>query len=115
MNYKLSQNVVLAKAVLRVAKRLGLNKETLRNTIKVNNASNIIELDPTSESGQRGLLLIQLFQSLYSLTDGEEATINIFMNSKNHLTEGLPIEQIEEEFGLIKVVECVERLSQQAF
>jgi hypothetical protein len=115
VNYKLSQDVVLAKAVLRAAKRLGLNKETLINTIKINNASNIVELDPTSESSQRGLLLIQLFQSLYSLTDGEEAAIKIFMNSKNHLTEGIPIEQIEEEFGLIKVVECVESLTQQEF
>lgn len=113
MNYKLSQDVVLAKAVLRAAKRLGLNKETLRNTIKINKASNIVELDPTSESGQRGLLLIQLFQSLDSLTNGEEAAIKIFMNNKNHLTKGIPIEQIEEGAGLINVVECVESLSKQ--
>lgn len=115
LNKNLLQHTVLAKSVLKAAYRLGLNEEGLKKVLKFNDASPIVKLDPTSEFGQQGLLLIQLFQSLSSLTNGEEVAIKIFMNSKNHLTKGIPIQQIEDRVGLINVVECVESLSQQEF
>lgn len=94
LNKNLLQHTVLAKSVLKAAYRLGLNEEGLKKVLKFNDASPIVKLDPTSEFGQQGLLLIQLFQSLSSLTNGEEAAIKIrfltILESNMGFTECLP-------------------------
>ncbi len=37
--------------------------------------------------------------------------IRLYMNSQNHLTGGIPLQQIQQENGLIKVLESLERVS----
>lgn len=97
-----------------MADQLGLNEERLKKVLKLNNVSTIVKLDPASDAGHRALLLIQIFQYLYSLSAGEEKVIKMFMNTKNRITKGIPIEQVEKEHGLVKVLECVRGISQQS-
>ena len=115
MNQQLSHQVVLAKAVLRAANILGLSEQRLKKVLKIYHSSTIAELDPMSEAGQRALILIRIFQCLYSLSGSEERVIKKFMLNNNNLTKGIPIEQIEQESGLIEVLEYIQSLSKQDF
>lgn len=67
-------------------------------------------LDPASKPGKKALLLIQIFQSLYVLNGGDIELIQYFMNSQNHITSGVPIQQVQSENGLVIVHECLQAL-----
>jgi hypothetical protein len=105
----MNNKTVLAKAVLKAAEQLGLEQAQLEQVLNLHHTE-IIELDPGSKSGQKALLLIQVFQSLYALNGGDIEWIRHFMNSQNRVTGGIPIEQIQQKAGLIKVLESVQSL-----
>lgn len=109
----MDNKVVLAKAVLRTAEKLGLSMNQLAQVLSVEHAAiNQVSmaLDPTSKPGQKALLLIQMFQSVYTLTGGDVEAIQNFMSSPNRITGGIPIEQIQKDPGLVQVLECVQAL-----
>lgn len=111
----MNSNGVLAKGILNAADQLGLGLDQLGLVLGVD--YNMIlqlkanqELDPASKQGQQALLLIRIFQSLYALNGGNIEWIRHFMNSPNLITGGIPIEQIQQKAGLIKVLESVQSL-----
>jgi len=109
----MDNKVVLSKAVLRTAEKLGLSMDQLAQVLSVEHAEiNQVRmaLDPTSKPGQKALLLIQMFQSLYALTGGDVEWIRHFMRSPNLMTGGIPIEQIQYENGLVIVLEYLHTL-----
>lgn len=101
------RNVVLAKAVLNTAKKLGLCDDQLCKVLGVDYSmiQQLKTLDPSSEPGERALILIQIFRSVYALSGGNAEWIQRFMKSPNRMTGGIPIEQVQDETGLIKVFE----------
>lgn len=104
---------MLSKTVLRVADHLGLTLDQLAVILDIEKSSiNQLDmtLDPDTKPGQKALLLIQIFQLLDALNGKEIQWIRHFMGSQNHLTGGVPIEQIQNETGLVKVKECLQAL-----
>lgn len=101
------RNVVLAKAVLNTAKKLGLCDDQLGKVLGVDYSTiqQLKTLDPSSELGERALILIQIFRSLYALSGGNAEWIQRFMESPNLMTGGIPIEQVQDQTGLIKIFE----------
>lgn len=105
----MNNKAVLAKATMHAAAQLGLTQYQLEQVLGQNHTTTT-ELDPSLESGQKALLLIQMFQSVYALTGGDVEAIQNFMSSPNLITSGIPIEQIQKDTGLVLVLECVQAL-----
>ena len=109
----MNNKLVLSKTVLRVAEHLCLTLDQLAVILDIEKSSiNQLDmtLDPDTKPGQKALLLIQIFQLLDALNGKEIQWIRHFMGSQNHLTGGVPIEQIQNETGLVKVKECLQAL-----
>jgi hypothetical protein len=104
---------VLSKTVLHAAEKLGLSMDQLALILDMEKPSiNQLDmtLDPDSKTAKKALLLIQIFQSLDALNGGDLEWIQHFMCSQNQITGGVPMEQIQNETGLIKVQECLQAL-----
>lgn len=107
----MDNKVVLSKAVMHAAEKLGLTADQLARILSVKAEYALInQVNPDSTSGQKALLLIQMFQSIYALTGGDIDAIQNFMSSPNRITGGIPIEQIQEDPGLVQVLEYVQAL-----
>lgn len=109
----MDRNVLLAKAVLNTAEKFGLNSNQLARVLGVDYTTilQLKSLDPDSKQGERALILIRIFRSLYELNGGDMSWMGRYMNSPNRLTGGIPFNQIQQEEGLIKVLESLERIS----
>jgi len=105
--------VVLAKALLNTADQLGLKQSQIASVIGVHRSSiNRLKkkprLDPITKKGELALLLIRIYRAVYVLTGGNSEWIHYFMNSYNKAISGVPIEQIQNIRGLVKVLHFVE-------
>jgi hypothetical protein len=52
-------------------------------------------------------MLIRAARALFALTGGDEDWIRHFMRSPNHLTGGIPAEQVQTVQGLVRVLTCI--------
>ena len=106
------QKMILAKAVLAAAKRLGLAQDQLALTLNIDSVKTLtsLELDPTSKQGEIALTLIRITTSLDALTGGDTAWMQHFMRSPNKLMSDIPIEQIQNPQGLASILQLVEGL-----
>lgn len=103
------RKIVLAKAVLNAAEQLNLDTESLSVILGINlRLSNKPELEPTSEPGNRAILLIRIYRSLYALTGGDLDWMQHFMKSPNTATGGIPSEQVKTYAGLLKVLQFLD-------
>ena len=69
-----------------------------------------LDLQPDSKQGELALLLIRAARALFALTGGDEDWIRHFMRSPNHLTGGIPAEQVQTVQGLVRVLTCLDAL-----
>lgn len=106
---EMNNSAVLTKATMHAADQLGLTQYQLKRVLDLEHIKTI-ELDPTSKSAQKALLLIQVFLSLDTLNSGDVDWMQHFMRSQNSMTKGIPIQQIQEYSGLIRVLECLQAL-----
>ncbi|WP_180112854.1 MbcA/ParS/Xre antitoxin family protein [Acinetobacter sp. YH12131] len=53
---------------------------------------------------------IRLFKALYDLSGGDQEWIQQFLNTKNRVTGGIPLKQIETAHGLVVVLQFVETI-----
>ncbi|HET8597202.1 MAG TPA: MbcA/ParS/Xre antitoxin family protein [Castellaniella sp.] len=108
-------DAVLAKAVLRAGDQLGLRQAQLAAVLgmhrtAVSRMKTAQSLDPASKQGEIALLLIRVARALYSLAGGDVQWIRHFMQSPNHVTGGIPAEQICSIQGLMTVLRFVDSL-----
>ncbi|MFO7552666.1 MAG: antitoxin Xre-like helix-turn-helix domain-containing protein [Haliea sp.] len=104
---------VLAKAVLRAARQLGLSQAELGAVLglhrtgisRLKHSGNLV---PDSKQGELALLLIRLARALFALAGGDEEWIRHFMHSPNQVTGGVPAEQVQSIQGLINVLRFVD-------
>lgn len=115
-DHQIGKREILAKAIFNACKILNITDDQLAIIIGVNSGvliqskgKSIIEL--TSEETELALLLISISITLSILTDGDVDWINHFMQSHNTETGGIPIKQIENRDGLIKVLTFLEKLN----
>lgn len=104
---------VLAKAVLRTARQLGLSQAELGAVLglhrtAISRLKHSGSLAPDSKQGELALLLIRLARALYALAGGDELWIRHFMHSPNQITGGIPVEQVQSIQGLIDVLRFVD-------
>lgn len=104
---------VLAKAVLRAARQLGLSQAELGAVLGlhrtgISRLKHNGSLAPESKQGELALLLIRLARALYALAGGEELWIRHFMHSPNEITGGVPAVQVQSIQGLIDVLRFVD-------
>lgn len=106
------QKMILAKAVLSAAERLGLKQDQLALILNIDSVTTLGArgLDPTSKQGELALTLICITISLDALTGGDTAWMQHFMKSPNKLISGIPMEQVQTAQGLASVLQFVEGL-----
>ncbi len=103
---------VLAKAVMNAADQLGLKQAELAAVLgmhrtAISRLKQNPNLEPTSKQGELALLLIRIARALFALTGGDKDWIKHFMHSPNHVTGGVPAQQITSIQGLIQVLQFV--------
>ncbi|MFT7561570.1 MAG: hypothetical protein ACI93R_003499 [Flavobacteriales bacterium] len=112
---KPSADAVLAKAVLKAAEQLGLKQVNLAAVLgmhrtAISRLKQSPSLNPASKQGELALLLIRLARALFALTGGDSDWIKHFMATPNHVTGGVPAEQIESIQGLMSVVQFADAI-----
>ncbi|WP_349929901.1 XRE family transcriptional regulator (plasmid) [Acinetobacter sp. A1-4-2] len=106
---------MLAKAFFNTAQQLNLTQTQLAVILGVSQPTisrlkTQLKLDLASKQGELALLLIKLYTALYDLNGGDLDWILHFLNSKNRVTGGVPVEQIETARGLVSVLQFVEAI-----
>ncbi len=113
--YKPTQEVVLAKAIVKAAEQLGLKQAEAAKAIGIHRTAfsrlkSNPALDPDSKEGQLALIVIRIARALFALTGGDEKWIKRFMHTRNKMTGGVPAEQIASIEGLMAVLRFVDAI-----
>ena len=114
----IDKKIVLAKAFFNTGKQFNFTQTQLATILgisepTINRLGTQLGIDPTSKQGEIALLFINLFCALYDLTGGDSDWIQHFLKSKNTVTGGVPMEQIENVRGLVSVLQSVEAIRRQ--
>lgn len=109
------RNAVLAKAFLRAAETLGMKQKEAATVLglsssRLSQLKSGGELDPNSKPGEAALMLIRIARGLYALNGGSKETMRHFMYTKNRITGGVPIEQVQTLSGLNEVLLFVDSI-----
>jgi hypothetical protein len=109
------QAMVLTKAVMSAAARLGLRHRQLAEIIGTSEASvsrmgGGRGLDPSSKEGELALLLLRLYRSLDALVGGDDAKARDWLHSANTHVAGVPADRIRTVEGLVDVVQYLDAM-----
>ncbi|NRA88314.1 MAG: DUF2384 domain-containing protein [Rhizobiales bacterium] len=110
INEETSDELVLAKAVLKTAKALGLTQEELGQILGRDRTSIARGVDPASKSGELALYLIRCYRSLFVIVGGGAENIKHWFATKNRHTNGVPKEQVKNIQGLVHVLEYLDAI-----
>lgn len=100
---------VLTKAVLRAAAILGLAQRELAAIVGVSPATlsriagGSAQLAPATKEGELALLFVAVFRSLDTLLGGDEEQCRLWLRSRNHYLQGVPLELMQSVRGLVDV------------
>lgn len=96
---------VLAEAVLRAGRNLGLSPDQIAKVVGKHRTSLTRgNLAPDSKQGELGLMLVRIYRSLYALMGDDADNMKHFMITRNRGTGGIPSEQIQTVEGLYHVL-----------
>lgn len=110
---RLDPAAVLAKAVVRAADYLGLQKAQLAQVLGISAASvsrlyqGAFALDPASKTGEHALLFVRVFRSLDSIVGTQEAA-RTWLAGPNTGLNGRPIDLIQTTQGLVHAVDYLD-------
>jgi len=107
--------LVLAKALLRSARAMGLRNAEVAQIVgtseaSVSRMSRGRPLDPESKEGELALLLLRLFRSLDAILGGNEAQARAWLHSHNDHLGGVPAERLRRIQGLLDVVRYLDAM-----
>lgn len=107
--------MVLAKAVLSAAGRLGLRNRQLAAVIGSSEASvSRLQtgrgLDPQTKEGELALLFLRLYRSLDALVGGDEQQAQSWLTAENDHLGGIPVERMRTVEGLVDVVQYLDAM-----
>ncbi|PHZ83860.1 XRE family transcriptional regulator [Paremcibacter congregatus] len=105
-----NDELVLAKAVLKTAKALGLTQEELGQILGRDRTSIARGLNPSSKAGELALYLIRCYRSLFVVVGGEAENIKHWFTTMNHHTNGVPKEQVKNIQGLVHILEYLDAI-----
>jgi transcriptional regulator with XRE-family HTH domain len=106
--------VVLTRALLRAAERLGLSQRELAVVLGVS-PSTLSRLprrplDPRSKEGELAILFVRLYRSLDALLDGDTDKSRRWLHAPNHHLGGAPAELVRTVTGLVHVIEYLDAM-----
>ena len=102
-------SVVLTKAALRAADRLGLSGRQLADIVGVSEATvsrwkrGDSLLEPGSKPFELAALLVRTFRSLDAITGGDEAVARRWLAAPNTALAARPVERMAQVQGLVDV------------
>ena len=107
--------IVLAKARLGAAERLGVRNRQLASVIGSSEASvsrlrSGRGLDPASKEGELALLFLRLYRSLDALVGGDDAKAREWLHAANDHLGGIPADRIRTVEGLVDVVQYLDAM-----
>jgi hypothetical protein len=95
---------VLGRSAYSAGEYLGLNRAEVGEVVgRTRSSIDRNGIDPDSKSGQLALIMVRLYRSLYALMGGDKENMQHFMRTWNHGTGGVPLEQIRDVEGLVRV------------
>jgi hypothetical protein len=107
--------MVLGKATIAAAERLGLRGRELAGVLGTSEATvsrlrGAPVLDPSSKTGEIALLFVRLFRSLDALVGGDSARARLWLRAENTHLQGIPAERIRRIDGLVDVVQYLDAM-----
>jgi hypothetical protein len=102
--------MVLTKAVLNAANKLGVKASALASILGVSEATvsrmkgGDYRLDADKKAFELGVLFVRLFRSLDAIVGGDEAVARAWLTNENSALGGMPAEQIRTVTGLVDVI-----------
>jgi uncharacterized protein (DUF2384 family) len=102
--------IVLTKAVLNAANKLGVNGVALAPILGVSEATvsrmkrGDAYLERETKALECGVLFVRLFRSLDAIVGGDEAAARAWLSNPNRALDGKPCEQIRTIPGLYNVI-----------
>lgn len=108
-------DLVLGKALLSVAGRLGINAAGLAKIIGCSEAT-ISRLksgrgvDPDSKQGELALLVVRLYRSLNAILGGNDEKSQQWLRAYNHHLTGVPLKRMQTVEGLIEVIQYLDAM-----
>jgi uncharacterized protein (DUF2384 family) len=107
------QGVVLTKAAIRAAERLGIPQKALGNVLGL--SAPVVSRMKSGEytiargkSFELAALFLRLYRSLDAIVGGDEAAARKWMKSSNLALNGAPIDLIQKVYGLTHVVQYLD-------
>jgi hypothetical protein len=104
------RDMVLTKAVVRAAEKLGLKAKLLASVLGVSEATlsrmkrGAFTLEAGTKPFELGALFVRLFRSLDAIVGGNEAVARSWLGNPNTALDGVPVEKIQTVAGLIDVI-----------
>lgn len=107
--------MVLAKAALNAADRLGLRARALGAVIGSSEASvsrlrEARGLNPNTKEGELALLFLRVYRSLDALMGGDDAKSRAWLHAHNDHLAGIPAERVRTVEGLVDVVQYLDAM-----
>jgi transcriptional regulator with XRE-family HTH domain len=107
-------DLVLTRALLRAAERLGLSQRDLAAVLGVS-PSTLSRLprrplDPRSKEGELAILFVRLYRSLDALLGGDTDQARRWLHAPNHHLGGTPAELVRTVTGLVHVIEYLDAM-----
>ena len=102
--------VVLTKAVLRAADKLGVRASVLAPVLGVSEAtvsrmkSGDYRLEADTKPFELGVMFVRLFRSLDAIAGGDEDVARAWLANSNSALGGKPVEKIRNLAGLVDVI-----------
>ena len=114
-SFRADPALVLAKAALAAAARLGLRHKQLGVIIGASEASvsrlrGRRGLNPLRKEGELALLFLRLYRSLDTLVGGDDVKARDWLQSANDHIGGVPADRIRTVEGLIDVVQYLDAM-----
>ena len=108
-------DAVLLKALLSTREQLGLTQQELAGIVGVNRSAisrwgDSGGLRPQSKTGELALLLIRIYRALFALFGGNLDDMRHFLRTENRHLGGVPLEQMGQVQGLVRVVEYLDAI-----
>jgi len=106
----LTRGLVLTKAMMRAADRLGMSGKQLSEVIGLSAAqisrmkNGEAALSEASKSFELSALLVRVYRSLDAIVGGDESATKLWMTSQNTALNGRPIDRMVSVEGLADVV-----------
>lgn len=109
-------DLVLSKAFLRAAQKLGLDQKDQARILGLSGASmsrlsrGARQIEVDSKEGELALLVVRLFRSLDALTGGDEEKSRQWLRSVNHHLGGVPKQLMQSVQGLVHVIQYLDAM-----